>query len=190
VIARLQDVAPDLSRYVVEFAFGDILSPLDDKARAGSVVVRGRWNTRRSLTPEAVEKSGFEEARVPVAVKLSALWASTMFVYVYVDIVRFYEPGVVRDILRGQVWEFDITQAWALGALALMSVPALMVFLSVGLRPDWSRWANIVVAGLYIVVSLGNLAGEDWAYLYLGAAIEVALLATIIRTAWTWPRTP
>jgi hypothetical protein len=58
------------------------------------------------------EKSGLEEARVPVAVKLSALWASTMFMYVYVDILSFYEPGVVRDILRGKVWEFDITQAW------------------------------------------------------------------------------
>jgi hypothetical protein len=137
-----------------------------------------------------VEKSVLEEARVPVAVKLSALWATTMFMYVYVDIFSFYKPGVVRDILRGKVWEFDITQAWALGALVLMSIPALMVFLSVGLRPALSRWANIIVAGLYIVVSLGNLAGESWAYLYLGAAIEVALLATIIRSAWTWPRQP
>jgi hypothetical protein len=110
--------------------------------------------------------------------------------FAYVDIFSFYKPGVVRDILRGKVWEFDITQVWALGALALMTVPALMVFLSVGLRPAASRWANIVVAGLYIVVSLGNLAGESWAYLYFGAVIEVALLVTIIRYAWTWPTRP
>jgi hypothetical protein len=89
-----------------------------------------------------------DQASVPVAVKLSALWASTMFMYAYVDIFTFYKPGVVRDILRGKVWEFDITQAWALGALALMTIAALMVFLSVGLRPAASRWANIVVAGL------------------------------------------
>jgi hypothetical protein len=133
-------------------------------------------------------KPVFDQASVPVAVKLSALWASTMFMYVYVDILSFYRPGVVRDILRGRVWDFDITQAWALGALALMTIPALMVFLSVGLRPAASRWANIVVGGIYIVVSLGNLAGESWAYLYFGAAIEVALLVTIIRHAWTWPR--
>jgi Family of unknown function (DUF6326) len=76
-----------------------------------------------------------DQASVPVAVKLSALWASTMFMYAYVDIFSFYKPGVVRDILRGKVWEFEITQAWALGALALMTIPALMVFLSVGLRP-------------------------------------------------------
>jgi hypothetical protein len=132
-------------------------------------------------------KQALDQVFVPVAVKLSALWASTMFMFAYVDIFSFYKPGVVRDILRGKVWEFDITQVWALGALALMTVPALMVFLSVGLRPGVSRWANIVVAGLYIVVSLGNLAGESWAYLYFGAAIEVALLVTIIRYAWTWP---
>jgi hypothetical protein len=135
-------------------------------------------------------KHVLDQAFVPVAVKLSALWASTMFIFAYVDIFSFYKPGVVRDILRGKVWEFDITQVWALGALALMTVPALMVFLSVGLRPGVSRWANIVVAGLYIVVSLGNLAGESWAYLYFGAVIEVALLVTIIRYAWTWPTRP
>jgi hypothetical protein len=135
-------------------------------------------------------KHVLEQDFVPVAVKLSALWASTMFMFAYVDIFSFYKPGVVRDILRGKVWEFDITQVWALGALALMTVPALMVFLSVGLRPGVSRWANIVVAGLYIVVSLGSLAGESWAYLYFGAVIEVALLVTIIRYAWTWPTRP
>ena len=128
-------------------------------------------------------KQVLDQAFVPVAVKLSALWASTMFIFAYVDIFSFYKPGVVRDILRGKVWEFDITQVWALGALALMTVPALMVFLSVGLRPGASRWANIIV-------SLGNLAGESWTYLYVGAAIEVALLVTIIRYAWTWPTRP
>ena len=142
----------------------------------------------RVMSP--MEKSALEKVRVPVAVRLSALWASTMFMYVYVDIFGFFKPGVVPDILQGKVWELDITQGWALGALALMSIPALMVCLSVILRPAVSRWANIVVAGLYIVVSLGNLAGESWAYLYLGAAIEVGLLATVIRSAWTWPRQP
>jgi len=88
-----------------------------------------------------MEKSALEEVRVPVAVRLSALWASMMFVYVYVDIFGFFKPGVVPDILNGKVWELDITQGWALGALALMSIPALMVCLSVILRPAVSRWA-------------------------------------------------
>ena len=39
---------------------------------------------------------------VPVQVRLAALWASTMFLYVYVDILSLYKPGTVRDILRGR----------------------------------------------------------------------------------------
>jgi hypothetical protein len=46
--------------------------------------------------------------QVPVQVRLAALWASTMFLYVYVDILSFYKPDTVRDILRGRVWEFEI----------------------------------------------------------------------------------
>jgi hypothetical protein len=32
--------------------------------------------------------------------------------YVYVDIISFYKPGTVRDIQRGCVSDFDITQGW------------------------------------------------------------------------------
>jgi hypothetical protein len=47
-----------------------------------------------------------------------------MFLYVYVDIFAFYKPGTIPDILRGRVWDFDITQGWALGALGLLTTPA------------------------------------------------------------------
>ena len=37
----------------------------------------------------------------------------------------------------------------------------------------------------------GNVMGESWTYYFaLGAALEVAVLAVVIRTAWTWPRIP
>ena len=123
---------------------------------------------------------------VPVQVRLAALWASTMFLYVYVDIVSFYKPGTVRDILRGRVWEFEITQGWALGALALMTIPSLMIALSVLLPTRANQWTNIVVASLFILVSIGNAIGETWAFIWLGAIVEVVLLATIVRLAWRW----
>ena len=47
---------------------------------------------------------------IPVQAKLAAAWTSFMFLYVYVDILALYRPGVVDDILVGVVWEFDITQ--------------------------------------------------------------------------------
>ncbi len=110
-----------------------------------------------------------------------------MFVFVYVDIVSFYKPGTVTDILAGRVWEFEITQTWAFAAMALMTVPALMVFASVALPARANRWTNLIVGALYLLVSVANPIGEDWAFLYLGAVVEVALLATVLRLAWKWP---
>ena len=126
--------------------------------------------------------------QVPIQLKLSALWIATMFVYVYVDILAFYKPGTVRDILEGRVWEFDITQGWALGVLVLMTVPSLMVALSVLLPPRANRRTNLVVAALFAVVSLANPIGESWSFIYVGTAVELVLLMAIFMTAWRWPR--
>jgi len=129
-----------------------------------------------------------EDVRVPVRLKLSALWVSVMFMYVYVDIVGFYEPGTINEILGGRVWEFAISQAWALGALALMVIPSLMVLLSVALPARAARWTNLVVASLFVLVSLGNAVGEAWAFYWFGSVVEAALLLLVVFYAWTWPR--
>ncbi|HUF14396.1 MAG TPA: DUF6326 family protein [Acidimicrobiia bacterium] len=129
-----------------------------------------------------------EDVQVPVRLKLSAMWVSAMFLYVYVDIFAFYKPGTIDDIMVGRVWEFDITQGWALGALVLMTIPSLMVFLSLGLPARVARWANVVVASLFVLVSIGNALGETWAFYWFGSAVEAALLLLIIWYAWTWPR--
>ena len=50
--------------------------------------------------------------------------------------------------------------------------------------------ANLIVAALYVPVTVFNLASESWIFFYgLGVALEVILLALILRYAWTWPRT-
>jgi len=46
------------------------------------------------------------------------------------------------------------------------------------------------VASLYIPVSAFEVLGESWILFYgLGVVLEVILLAFILRSAWTWPRT-
>src|SRR5215210_4659335 len=131
-----------------------------------------------------------EDIKVHVKLKLAALWASVMFVYVYVDILVFFKPGVIEDILAGVVWKFEITQTWALAALALMTIPSLMVFLSLALPARANRWTNIVVASLYVVISIANAIGGAWVFYFSFAVIvEVALLSQAIRYAWQWPAT-
>lgn len=129
-----------------------------------------------------------DPARVGIRTKLSALWAAVMFLYVYVDIFSLFKPGTIDDILIGRVWTLDITQTWALSALILMSVPTLMLVLTLTLPAAAARWANVVVAALYVIVSLFNAVGETWLYSYFGAAVETVLLVLVVRYAWTWPR--
>jgi hypothetical protein len=108
--------------------------------------------------------SDLMEKTIPVQAKLAALWASLMFLYIYVDILSLYQPGVIDGIRDGQVWQLDITQTWAIGALALMAVPIAMVPLSLTLPARANRLTNLIVATLYAAVSIANAAGETWTY--------------------------
>lgn len=133
-----------------------------------------------------------EAQRLPVQAKLAAAWTSFMFLYVYVDILAFYKPGVVDDILVGVVWEFDISPIWAITALTLLAIPISMVVLSMMLPARANRITNLIVASLQVPFAAFNAVGqvgEPWMYFYfLGVALEVIVLAFILRSAWTWPR--
>lgn len=126
--------------------------------------------------------------KVSLKLKLAALWASFMFLYIYVDYFALYMPGKIKDILTGRVFVFDITQGFLLGALVSVTIPALMIFLSVALPAKVNRTTNIIIAAVYIPYTLFNLAGEAWMHMVYGAVVEVVLLCLIIFYAWKWPK--
>jgi hypothetical protein len=127
----------------------------------------------------------------PVRAKLAAAWTSFMFFYIYVDYLHLYKPGVIDDILAGVVFEFDISQTFVVTSLMLVGIPTLMILLSMTLPARANRTLNLVVASLCIPVAVFNVVGESWIYFYgLGVGLEVLILAFILRSAWTWPRTP
>lgn len=128
---------------------------------------------------------------MPVQARIAAAWTTFMFLYVYVDILNFYRPGVVDDILNGLVWEFDISAPLLTVFLVSVSIPALMVVLSMTLPARVNRATNLVIGSLLIPYSMFNAAGatQEWAAFYgISIGIEVLLLAFILRSAWTWPR--
>jgi hypothetical protein len=133
-----------------------------------------------------------EHQPVSVRTKLAAAWTSFMFLYIYVDYLALYKPGFIDDILVGVVHEFDTGPTFVALALTLMAIPSLMILLSTTLPARVNRATNLVVATLYIPASMYNADGESWTYFYfygLSIALEVLLLAFILRAAWTWPRT-
>ena len=134
-------------------------------------------------------RSALENLPMPRQVKIAAAWTSFMFLYIYVDYLALYQPGVIDTILAGLVWEFQISQTLLTVFLALMAVPILMIVLSVILPARANRVINLAVASVYIPVSAFNAVGESWTYFYgLSIGLEVLVLAFILRYAWTWPR--
>jgi hypothetical protein len=131
-----------------------------------------------------------QPSQIPIQTKLAAAWTSFMFLYVYVDVLHFYKPGAIADILQGRVFTFDITQTFAVSSLAASVIPILMILLSTTLAARANRTTNLVVATLLIPWMAFNLAGGEWlAYYGLGFAVELALLVFILRTVWSWPLT-
>lgn len=128
-----------------------------------------------------------EDIDFNVKIKIAALWASFMFLYIYVDYFALYKTGYLENVIAGMIWKFKITQGFLFGALASVSIPALMIFLSTALAAKVNRLTNIIVAAVYIPYSLFNLAGEFFPFMIFGAAVEVLLLIMVIRYAWKWP---
>jgi hypothetical protein len=135
---------------------------------------------------------GLEPQPASVRAKLAAAWTSFMFLYVYVDHLQLYKPGAIDDILVGVVHAFDIGPTFVALSLTLVAIPILMILLTTTLPARVNRATNLAGAALYIPVSMYNAAGESWTYAYfygLSIGLEVLLLAFILRSAWTWPRT-
>ena len=144
--------------------------------------------TIRTTTPNLLDNPP-----IPVQAKLAAAWTSFMFIYIYVDYFHLYKPGAIDDILVGVVFKFDISPTLLTAFLALIAIPALMVMLSMTLPARVNRATNLVVASLYIPIMVFNAAGASWDYAFyygLTIGVEVLILAFILRSAGTWPRTP
>ncbi len=139
-------------------------------------------------TQKTTPQNTLEDIKISVKQRLATYWASFMFLYIYVDYFALYMPSKIDAIGKGKVFVFEITQGFLFAALASVTIPALMIFLSVALPAKVNRWANIIVAAVYIPFSLFNLAGGAWLHMYFAAVVEVVILCIVIRNASKWPR--
>lgn len=129
-----------------------------------------------------------EEKKIPVKMKLAALWAGLMFLYTYADIFSLYKPGQVDEIISGRMGPFPVTQGSLLTASILMLIPAVMIFLSVFLGASVGRWVNLLLGLIYTAVNIGNMVGETWAFYLLYGIVEMAITLLIVGIAWKWAK--
>lgn len=129
-----------------------------------------------------------EDAKVNVKIRLSALWITLMFSYSYADVLGFYSPGNLADILAGEIGGVPLTQEMLFVMAVLMALPIVMMFLSLILMPKANRVLNIVAAIVYIVVLLATFLTTITAYYVVLAGIELVCLVLIVWFAFKWPK--
>ena len=132
--------------------------------------------------------TALEDVKIDIKMKLSALWVALMLIYIYADILSNFKPGAIEKMMDGFMGPFPVTQGGLLSASILMIIPAVMVFLSLTLKPKVDRWANIILGVFYLVTNSISFLTDSWAYFIVLGVVEVVLTALIVWHAWKWPK--
>ena len=128
-----------------------------------------------------------EDIKMNVKIKMSALWASVMFCYIYADYFELFVPADVPGSLQGILKGGKPTTQWfLLGGSLMLAIPSVMIFLSVALKPNLNRWLNIIFGVIYTVIILITMWFSA-VYLFFGI-IEVVLTGLVVWYAWNWPK--
>jgi hypothetical protein len=129
----------------------------------------------------------FEDLKINVKIKLSALWVALMFFYSYNDVFGSFRQDQVEKVLSG---EMALNQVFLFGAAILMAIPIFMIFLSLALPAKVNRWVNIIVGIVYagVLVPALLVPGGTWAYYLFYEILEVVFIALIVWYAWKWPK--
>ncbi len=131
-----------------------------------------------------------EDIKVNVKFKIAGLWASVLFLFIYVDYFGLFIPGVMEKIIEGEVAHtgIQVTQVFLLAVIILMMIPSLMIFLSLALNAKANRLTNIIIGIFNIVVVTAGLIGESWVFYIFATVVEIVLLSLIVWYAWKWPK--
>jgi hypothetical protein len=132
-----------------------------------------------------------KDVKVNVQWKISALWVATLFLYIYADYFVLLQPGLIGQIAAGELSNgFKITKELLFGSAILMTIPSVMIFMSLALKAKVNRWANIILGVVYSIVNIWNVLSfkEPWAYIIFFNAVETVLTLLIVRYAWKWPK--
>lgn len=127
----------------------------------------------------------FENFQINVKLKISALWVTVMFCYVYGDYIQIYVPGILAEAML--VKSTTETQLEFFAVALLMVMPSVMIFFTLVVNPKVNRWLNIILSTLYIIMLITTNLTETWLFYLFLTAIEVFISMTIVWYAWNWP---
>ncbi|MDQ2862509.1 MAG: DUF6326 family protein [Bacteroidota bacterium] len=134
-------------------------------------------------------KNNLEDITVNVKIKLSALWASVTLCYLYGDYFELYIPKKVEELISGDNILASPIKLFL--ASLLLAIPALMVCLSIILKPTVNKWLNMAFGIFFtaIMLLIATTSITPWRIFYVFLAIvESIITSLIVWYAWKWPR--
>lgn len=130
-----------------------------------------------------------KDFNVNIKIKLAALWASVTFCYLYGDYFELYVPQKVAGLVSGD--QLLDSPAKLFLATFMLSIPSVMVFLSVALKPTLNRWLNILFGLIFtlmmVLIAVNSISPWFYFYAYM-AIIESILTSLIVWYAIKWPK--
>jgi len=121
-----------------------------------------------------------------VQIKLSALWVALLFIWQQGDALRLYSGDVIGGVVdTGNMMSPETL--WMVSAI-WMTIPAVMLFLSLTLNYPVNRWANIIVGILFVVINVIGLSTYPWGYDKFLIIVGLVFNVLIVWYAWKWPK--
>src|SRR5512137_517005 len=112
---------------------------------------------------------------------LSATWVVVTLIYLYDDVLRICSGDFAKSMTN-----MNFNQGVWLGIAILMLIPILMVFLTLVLPQPVSRWANIIVAGFFILFNLVGLPTYPSLYDKFLLVVSMVFNGVTVWIAWQW----
>ncbi len=114
-------------------------------------------------------------------IMLAGTWVVVTLIYLYGDVLRICSGDQAK-----MMPQMNFNQSIWLGIAVLMLTPILMVFLTLVLPQPVGRWANIIVAGFFLLFNLVGLPTYPSLYDKFLLAVSIVFNGVTIGYAWNW----
>ena len=127
-----------------------------------------------------------QDNAIATPIKLSLLWTSLMFLYIYNDYFMLYMPGEIAGMQAGRIGPFgQASEAVMVGLSLMLAIPALMIALSSLAARPFSRWLNVALGAAFTGIEILTLTSPHLFYKIV-VGLEIATSMTIVILALRW----
>ena len=119
-------------------------------------------------------------------IKLSSLWIARMLIGFLGDVLRFFEPGMMEQILLGEIDTMKISDEFLMIASIVMVLPIIMVFLSLELKDGVNQKVNIGLAIFLFIIDFIGLFTYKSAYAVFLIVVGLGFNVLTIKYSWKW----